>query len=191
MLLLRDARARAAMSASALAARAGVSTSTVLRIETGEMDPTFSMLDRLIDAAGERLVVSSDTSRAPVELARLVDAWHVRGGQGRPDWTRLRASLDVLHQRPEQVASAIERPPGRSGQEVLDALLAGIADKLADDHGLPRPSWTARRTLRSRWSATGTPRQDAERLERTPRQLVEHNVVVDSETLWREPLVRA
>lgn len=189
--LLRQARRRAALSASALAARAGVSTSTVLRIESGAMDPTVTMLARLLEAAGERLRLSSDTEDTPVELARLTDAWRRTGGVDLPDWTKLRGAIDVLRQRPDLVASAIARPPARSSSEVLDALLAGIADRLADDQQLARPTWTKRRSLAALWSPPGTPRQTAHRLARTPSQLKEHNVVVDAETLWRAPVPHA
>lgn len=147
------------------------------------------MLSRLLDAAGERLLVSSDASQAPVDLARLTDAWHE--AKQRPDWTRLRVALDHLHEHPEHVAAAIERSPARTGHQVLDALLAGIADKLADDHDLPRPRWTAHRKLRVMWSPPATPRQHARHLEHAPPQLREHNIAVDAESPWRKPPVDA
>ncbi|HWH30462.1 MAG TPA: helix-turn-helix transcriptional regulator [Mycobacteriales bacterium] len=184
--LLRAARARAHLSASALAARSGVSPSAVLRIEAGEMDPTVGMLARLLEAAGERLRISSDTTETPVELARLVDAWKEGGGRIEPDWTRLRATLDALQGRPQAVATAIARPPARSGSPVVDVLLAGIADKLADDHQLPRPAWTSRRTLKIPWAPAATPRQHAYQQKHTPRQLAQRNIVVDAGTLWRD-----
>lgn len=183
--LLRAARSRAGLSAAALARRAGVATTTVVRIERGDMEPTFAIMDRLLSAAGEQLRVSSDTSNTPVELARLVDAWLPAVADGTPDWTRLRAALDALRLRPESVATAIERAPARSGAPVLDALLAGIADKLADDHQLPRPAWTDRRKLKTTWAPASTPRQRAYQEAHTPRQLREHNLIVDADTLWR------
>jgi transcriptional regulator with XRE-family HTH domain len=50
--ICRDARMRAGISQRALAARAGVSASTVARIERGRMEPTFELLTRLIEACG-------------------------------------------------------------------------------------------------------------------------------------------
>jgi transcriptional regulator with XRE-family HTH domain len=184
--LLAAARTRAGLSAAALARRAGVATTTVVRIERGDMEPTFSIMDRLLSAAGEQLRVSTDTSNTPVELARLIDAWLPAAGTGGcPDWTRLRAALDALQQRPDAVATAIDRAPARSGAPVLDALLAGIADKLADDHHLARPSWTSKRKLKTTWAPAATPRQRAYQETHTPPQLREHNVIVDADTLWR------
>lgn len=73
----------------------------------------------------------------------VVDAWELRpDGQPRPDWTRWRAWLDALDRRPEWIPEAIYLPPSSSGHVVIDALMAAIAEKLADDSGLPRPSWT-------------------------------------------------
>ena len=70
----------------------------------------------------------------------------------------------------------------------MDALLAGLADKLADDAALPRPAWTQRgRRLRQPWAPAGTPRQTAHRREHTPTQLAYRNLVIDAATLWREP----
>lgn len=43
------------MSARELATASGVSPSTVTRIERGEVNPTIAMLQRLLDASGNRL----------------------------------------------------------------------------------------------------------------------------------------
>ncbi|MGK2888025.1 MAG: helix-turn-helix domain-containing protein, partial [Rhodococcus sp. (in: high G+C Gram-positive bacteria)] len=56
-LLVRSARERAQMSARDLAAASGVSTSTVTRIERGEVNPTVVMLERLLQASGNQLDV--------------------------------------------------------------------------------------------------------------------------------------
>jgi transcriptional regulator with XRE-family HTH domain len=56
--LVRSARERAHLSARDLAARCGVSASTVTRIERGEINPTVAMLERLLDASGSSLVVT-------------------------------------------------------------------------------------------------------------------------------------
>jgi transcriptional regulator with XRE-family HTH domain len=50
-----EARRRSGLSQRALAARAGVSPSTVARIERGRMEPTFELLTRLVEACGQEL----------------------------------------------------------------------------------------------------------------------------------------
>jgi predicted nucleotidyltransferase len=56
------------MSARDLAAASGVSPSTVTRIERGQLNPTVAMLDRLLDATGQALVVSSRERTEPPSL---------------------------------------------------------------------------------------------------------------------------
>ena len=53
--ICQDARRRAGISQRELARRAGVSPSTVTRIERGRMEPTFDLLTRLVEACGREL----------------------------------------------------------------------------------------------------------------------------------------
>jgi transcriptional regulator with XRE-family HTH domain len=53
--ICREARRRAGVSQRELAKRAGVSPSTVTRIERGRMEPTFDLLTRLVEACGQEL----------------------------------------------------------------------------------------------------------------------------------------
>jgi transcriptional regulator with XRE-family HTH domain len=186
--LLREARAAAGLSMRGLAARAGTSASTVARIEAGTMDPTVGMFRRLLLAAGHEVEFLLRPAEARPQLADLSDAWR-RGSTGeRPDWTRLRAFLDHLALRPENAAESIRRAPARSGSAMLDALLAAIADKIADDHGLPRPRWTsaAHRQLPDLWESPGTPAMRAKARQSTPHQLREHGIAISADSLWRE-----
>jgi uncharacterized protein len=75
------------MSARDLAAASGVSPSTVTRIERGELNPTLSMLERLLDASGNdlELVATQRTSRPTIEAVRarrdeIIDAVESFGG---------------------------------------------------------------------------------------------------------------
>jgi len=189
--MLLDARLASGLSARALALQAGVSTTTVTRIEGGRMDPTVGMLSRLLAATGRTLELSVGESRghARLSLAGLVDAWTTTTAGERPAWTRLRALLDALALRPEQTQAAISRTPPPSGSLMLDALLAGMADKLADDHGLRRPSWTRApvRFLPSPWESPGTPRMRQAARDQTPSQLREHGIIASRDSLWRDP----
>jgi len=153
--LVSEARTGASLTMRGLAARADVATSTVARIEAGRVDPTVSMLARLLSAAGCELELSVKRAPGP-EIADLADAWSPGSRGDRPDWTRLRAFLDTLALHPERTGSATLRKPDPSGSAVQDTLLAGIAEKLCDDAGLPRPAWTRRipaapRTLGHTW----------------------------------------
>jgi len=188
--LLRDARQSAGLSARALARLAQVPSSTVLRIESGKVDPTVGMLQRLLEAAGQDLHLRptrmSPSQRGPV-LAELADAW-VESPDGHPDWTKLRSFLDDLCLHPDRVETAIIRRPAKSPSPVLETLLAGIAEKLADDAGLGRPAWTRRTPgLREEWSPFGSPRMRARWRSAAPSQLLERGLVIDEPSLWRDP----
>jgi transcriptional regulator with XRE-family HTH domain len=187
--LLSRARQDAGLSRSALAARAGVPTSTVSRIEAGSTDPTLTMLTRLIAAAGRQLSVTIDgtaPSRGPA-IDSLTDAYAPGGPIRKVNWPRLRGFLDQLHTHPELTAGAIESPPHRTGDAAFDALLAGIAEKLADDAGLPRPRWT--RSVPpspTPWETPGTPTRIRRARAQTPAQLAARNIWLATHDLWRD-----
>ena len=185
--MVSDARASAGLTMRALAARADVATSTIARIEAGTVDPTVGMLARLLSAAGRELELGTHRTPGP-EIADLADAWS-RGPRGdRPDWSRLRAFLDQLALHPEQKGSATLRMPTPSGSALMDALLAGIADKICDDAGLPRPPWARRvPALQEAWATPGTPAMREAIRAATPRQLAVRGLSIDERSLWREP----
>lgn len=155
------------------------------------MDPTVGMLQRLLLAAGCELQMSLRPRTSRTQLANLHDAWRSTASGDRPDWTRLRAFVDHLALHPGSVREAIRRAPAPSGSKVMDALLAAIADKVADDGALTRPRWTgsASRRLPELWESPGTPSMRARALQSTPRQFREHNLSIASDTLWRHPEV--
>lgn len=187
--LVRRVRAAAGLSARALAGRAGVSASTITRIESDRMDPTVGMLRRILAAAGQDLHVSTTQipRRRHPAMAGLVDAWTHSLAGDRPDWTRLRAFLDHLALLPELIQAAIARPPAPSGSPVMDVLLAGIADKVADDAGLARPAWTRGvGKLDDLWLTPGTPRMQAHTRNQTPAQLLDRGLAIDAGSLWRD-----
>lgn len=86
--LLRTVRARRGLTQVQLAHRAGTSQSVISAYEHGHRDPSVSTLRRLIEAGGERLVLSSSPPLTPpmtqfgdeahgrriVELLALADA---------------------------------------------------------------------------------------------------------------------
>lgn len=185
--MVSSARTSAGLTMRALAARADVATSTIARIETGKVDPTVGMLARLLNAAGRELELGSRRTPGP-QIADLADAWSSGPHGDRPDWTRLRAFLDRLALHPEQKGPATLRMPASSGSAVLDTLLAGIAEKICDDAGLPRPRWARSvPALLEPWSAPGTPAMREAIRASTPRELAERGLSIDKRSLWREP----
>lgn len=185
--LLREAREEAGLSLRALAERADVSYTTVFRIEHGQIDPTTGTLAKLLGALGEDLELGRRPRRQGPQLAELVDAWsRDRMGQDQPDWTRLRAFVDHLARHPEDAPEAIRSKPAASGSAFFDNLLAGIAEKVADDVSTPRPAWTKKVSrLAEPWEGFGTPRMRAAAGAATPPQLACRNISIPTSSLWR------
>jgi transcriptional regulator with XRE-family HTH domain len=187
--LLRRAREDAGLSRSALAARAGVPTSTVSRIEAGSSDPTLTMLARLIAAAGRHLSLALESPALPHELmiGSLVEAYARDARVRKVNWARLRGFLDGLAEHRDLIAVAIATPPRRSGDATFDALLAGIAEKVADDAGIPRPRWTrAVPPAPTAWETPGTPARVRAARAQAPTQLAARNIWLAAHDLWRD-----
>jgi transcriptional regulator with XRE-family HTH domain len=187
--LLRNARSSSKLSIRALAERAGVAASTVARIEQGTLDPSFSILGRLLDCTGYRLQPKRTThgpSTPPTRLADLARAWRGEPISGQPDWTAMRAYLDVLLQHPEHIAAAIRDAPRYPSSRVQRALLAALAERLAASVGLPTPAWARQtRALPEEWTAPGTPRMIQAWRAATLPELRARNVTIDEFSLFR------
>lgn len=183
--ILRDARADAGLSRRALAAKAGVPTSTVSRIEQGQSDPTLTMLARLVDAAGRDLVVGSRPREDTLSLAELATAFSDEKGQRKIDWTRLRGFVDRVQLHPEVLPEAIADPPAPTFP-LLNVILAALAEQLADEYDIERPRWTrAFGPLDEPWSPPATPRMSASFEESTPETFRRRNVVLSRSALFR------
>lgn len=184
--LLRETRLKADLSVRGLGKRAGVSPSTISRIEARRMDPTVGMLTQLLESAGRGLDLAIADAPAP-RLSALSDAWEGSARGDRVDWTRLRAFLDYLALHPEQIARAIQAAPLPSGSALLDNLLAGIAETLADEQAISRPSWTSLvPRLDDTWTTPGTPRTQEAARASTPAALAARGLTLARTSLWRE-----
>lgn len=183
--ILRRARANSGLSRRALAAKAGVPTSTVSRIEDGESDPTLTMLGRLVQAAGNTLVVESRPQKDRLTLAELATAFDEDAGRLKIDWTRLRGFVDRVEQHPELLADAISDPPA-SDVPLLNTILAALAEQLADEHDIERPRWTrAFGPLDEPWSPPSTPRMRESYVATTPEAFRRRKLVLPRSALFR------
>jgi len=150
------------------------------------MDPTVTMLERLTKATDRRLRIDTSAPPMPETLAALARHVESTGGSEDLDWTALRTFLDELDRHPEQVVREISTAP-RSRDPRLNALLAGLAEELADRATLPRPRWTsASGPLPSPWHAPGTSRMVDRARRRAPKPLRDRNVWIAADALWHE-----
>jgi hypothetical protein len=82
--------------------------------------------------------------------------------------------------------AAIEATPPGSGSQFIDNLLAGIAEKIADDAGVPRAVWAGEvPPLDEPWEGLGTPEIRAANAAAAPPQLVARQIFIPTESLWR------
>lgn len=185
---MRESREGAGLSVRGLAEHADVAASTVSRIEAGRVSPTVETLESLVHACGRELELK--VAHAGPSLASLRDAWtSTRGGDFRPDFTRFRSFLDSLALDPDRRWPSIVEAPAPSGSEVMDNLLAGIAETVAETAGHRPPRWTKEiEPLSTPWSMPSTPNKMAARGAQTPRCLAERGLVVDASSLWRDPV---
>jgi hypothetical protein len=101
------------------------------------------------------------------------------------DWAELKALINYLSEHPEHTSYAIVLQPPPSGNEHFDTLLAGVAEKLADDAGISRPEWCANvKPYIQWWPSAWTPRSVHRAARYTPPQLRARNCVVDKNVLW-------
>lgn len=184
--LLRDARTRAGLSRSALAAKANVPTSTISRIENEASDATITMLERLLSAAGARLTVEAEPNDGNPTLASLATAAERMHGRLKIDWTRLRGFADWAARHPAALPAAIADPPARTGTP-LDAILAGFAEELASERHIDPPRWTrAIGPLPRKWSPPATPKMRAAAAAATPEPFRRRNLVLAKSALFRQ-----
>lgn len=131
---LRAARLGAGLSIRELASRAGVAASTVWRIETGRLDPTVGMLERLLSAAGGSVGWGAEAIRATREeavslaLGRLTAAAVLMD----PERTLSKARNRVLRTLETEDLALGARRWGLEWSQILDGPLEGVVAALID-----------------------------------------------------------
>ncbi len=183
--LVTRAKGSSGLSVRRLAADSGVAGSTITRIQAGSVDPSVGTLERILAAAGFALQLSAIHLGGPrtARLSDLADAWD-RDGRLRLDWPRWRGFLDELALHPDRIPEAIYVPPPPAGEPVVDTLLAAVAEKLADDAGLPRPSWSDQVPPLAEPYEPPTARRVTG--HEVPVQLAARGLLIDAASLWRD-----
>jgi transcriptional regulator with XRE-family HTH domain len=144
--LVRAVRTDAGLSLRALADAAGVATSTVHRIERGDLNPTVELLERIVEAAGTRLVMATepDSARSLVGFALAL-----RGDLAADDHTtpvRRAAEFAARYETADTETRhrMVAADPPSTGDERWDAFIGALTEWLTVRHGLPTPAWSRR-----------------------------------------------
>lgn len=177
--LVRSARAGSGRSMREVATLAGLAPSTVSRLERGLiLDPTMNTLATTLEATGVALHV--EAVRTLRYLSRAVDR------HGEPDFMALATWADGLRRRPWQAATAISLGPDPDTDARLANLLAAMAEKTADDHGLRRPDWCASiKPLDVPWESPGTARHRERARAEAPREFRARHIYLSGTNIWR------
>ena len=175
--ILAGSRGEAGLSQRALARRAGVPTSTVARIERGEMDPTVGMLYRLTSAAGSSLTIDCRPTIPTIAAA-------VSASQSEPNWTMFKSTTDWVRVHPADAEIAISASPDTDDPRVAN-LAAAAAEMVASWAGLQPPKWAAAiAPLGEPWEQNGTPKMVARARDAAPDEFRRRNIWLSPETIW-------
>jgi transcriptional regulator with XRE-family HTH domain len=190
--LLRGARRAAALTQAEVARRAATAQSAVAAYESGERKPGLATLDRLLGACDHELelVARPRVRSGAASLAEL--AVVVRGDLAT---SREGDALRLLFgfaddfrasSRPGRLSLTGEEPPP-TGDRRFDAALAGLAEFLAAEAGLPAPPWVNApgRFAEPFWFVARQPAFHAYVLAHTPAALLRHGVLMAREVLDR------
>jgi hypothetical protein len=106
----------------------------------------------------------------------------------------IRKLIDYIDMHPQHIPYAIATCPPLSGNEHLDVLLAAVAEKLADDAGIPRPTWCAavKPYVHPR-PISSSPQGKIKALKFTPPQFMARDLLLGPGVLWniRNPITGA
>lgn len=183
---IRDARTRAGISQAALARRAGIAQSTISRIEGGELDPTWSVMQKLLAATGW------EATPEPTEAAAIIPANTIARSMARSiskgdtesairDLTEGVGRMIIAGDKGAQIPEWALRAPERSvGSQLWDTYLATAFAYALERTGQPAPSWMTDVPALSQETSPGdTPSPEFRRWlrQRTPDVFLRKNIL--------------
>lgn len=177
------------MSLRALASAAGVATSTIHRVEKGDLNPTIDVIDRIVQAAGMRVAFEPqvDHRQSLVGLALSIRDDIERDPEDRSTPIRRAAELVSRYLRADDGVRArmVAAEPPATGDHRWDALLGGLAEWLTVGSGVAPPSWADApgRFLDRGWWVTSMPSMRAWEYAGAPMSLKTRGVYLHRDSL--------
>lgn len=185
--LVANIRREAGLSLRALAEAAGLATSTVHRIEQGQLRPSVETLRSIAEAAGVRLMLVPEVDYA-VGLVGLAQSLRADLTSG-DDRQAVRKAAELVHRFQaadvDQQRRMIVAEPPRIGDARWDAFVAALAEWLAVRSGLEVPAWVHNdnRYLRHGWWVTPMESMRAWEYAGSPVSFQSHGVYLHRESL--------
>lgn len=178
--LIRLHRLAAGISQRELARRAGTSSATIHRYESGRVDPSVGTVNRLLRACLPR-------RRRWVSVADLSDAIDDALASRSQDVWRLVTEFldDSEHADDREFALSVADPPGLATDARAPALAAALAEHLSVQRGLVPPSWTRGiDEVRPWWFVAGDPFR-AMALRESPPSFARRGIFITAGSLER------
>jgi len=178
--LLRTHRVAAGLSQRELARRAGTSSATLHRYESGAVDPSTETLNRLLRACLPR-------RRRWASLAELAPAVAAGLGQGGRDTWRLVGEFldDDRGADAAEFALSVADPPAPTGDVRADALVGALAEHLAAARGVAPPAWAQAAVEVTPWWFVAGPPFRALALRESPPSFARRGIFVTAGALER------
>lgn len=183
--LVRSTRAQQRLSQTTLAARSGVSQPALSQIESGEREPNWSTLDRILRSTGVGLIAiptrRADAASVALQLGDALQADDPAAAVRH--FIQLSDDLSAEHDDVRFALTISEPPP--TGSKRWDAALAGLVEHWLTAESLPLPAWVRdpRRRLGKTWTFGSGRFQVPVPRGRVPRAFLERGILIDSDTL--------
>ena len=178
---IRARRLAAGLTQRELARRAGTSSATLSRYESGAIDPSVGTLNRILSAAVARRRRWGCLADLTPAIARTLD-----GGDGPGAWRLLGEFLDDDSGSSDREAeAAVAEAPQPTGDPRVDAVVAAVAEHLSTRRGLVPPPWTQMPVEALPWWFVAGPAFAAMALRESPVSFARRGVFIIAGALER------
>lgn len=182
--LVQTCRHNAGLTQAELARLASTSQSAIAAYETGAKEPSLGVLQKIVQAAGQRLELGLRPDPAVLRLADLAEQLRATSDAQR----RLRLFFEFLRgaqDEPARLRLLVAQEPALTGDPRFDALLAAAAEHLCIEQGARPPVWVdgPDRTLPGFWWVSDLPSAKARALVHAPASFRRRGVLLDRHDL--------
>jgi hypothetical protein len=138
-------------------------------------------VDRLLAAAGHRLVVLPSRATTAAETAEAVRDALQRDQEDRAYREVIQLADDLAAAKPPIRLALVAAPPSPTGDERFDALIAGLVEYRLTADSVPLPDWVSEpeRRATAQWFVDPTPGTEALSQAQSPAAFSRRNVYLD------------